>query len=423
MKLLSLGLVRAIIGGLVGAGIGMALVVVVRMAAGLPAWSAAPATFVGTFTGLIGFLFGVGAFDGWLRWVRGRDEGDESPPTRSLTDWTRYMSYDTNHKVIGVQYIITSLFFMFIAGIFALLDRIELAAPGRTIMDPGTFNTLVSAHGITMLAITLLGISGLMNYLLPLMLGARDMAFPRLNAFSYWITPPAGVLLVLSVFVGGFDTGWTAYPPLSTQAALGMQFMLLGFYIAGFSSIFGGINFITTIFKMRAPGMSLFRMPIFVWGALATAILQLVFTQFIGMAFLMVIMERLLGLGFFVPEKGGNVILYQHLFWFYSHPAVYIFVLPGLGVISELLPVFTRKPLFGYKGVAISSLGIAAGGAFVWGHHMFAAGIEDFLRIPFMVTTLLVAVPTGVKVFAWQSTMWMGKLRHATAFLFILSAI
>jgi len=274
-----------------------------------------------------------------------------------------------------------------------------------------------------MLGAVLLGISGLINYLVPLMIGARDMAFPRLNALSYWIIPPAVLMFLFSLPAGGFDTGWTAYPTLSLRAPLGMQLMLLAFYLVGWSSILGGVNFLTTIFKMRAPGMGLFRMPIFVWAALATAFLQLIFTQFVGMAFFMVVLERLFGLGFFDPDKGGNVILFQHLFWFYSHPAVYIFVLPGLGVISEVLPVFCRKPLFGYRAVALSSLGIAAGGTAVWGHHMFAAGMEESLKIPMMVTTLLVAVPTGVKIFSWLATMWQGKIRFDTPMLFAVSTI
>lgn len=423
MTLLSLGLVRAIIGGLLGAGTGLAITTGIRGASGMqPAYSPAPATAVGALLGLVGFLLGAGAFNSWLRWVRGQD-AYAPPPPGGLTTWARYFCFDTNHKVIGVQYMVTSLAFMFFAGPLGILDRIELTSPGPTIMDPATYNSVISTHGIIMIAVMLIGISGMMNYLLPLMIGARDMAFPRLNALSFWVVPPAGFLLVLSLFVGGHDTGWTGYPPLSARAALGMQFMLLGIYIAGFSSILGGINFITTIIKMRAPGMGFFRMPIFAWGALATAFLQLTFTQFIGMAFLMVALERLLGLGFFVPEKGGNVILYQHLFWFYSHPAVYVFVLPGLAVISEIVPVFSRKPLFGYPLVALSGPGIALGGAFVWGHHMFAAGMEEWLRVPFMFTTLVVAVPTGVKVFSWLATMWLGRLRLQTPFLFVLTAI
>ncbi|MDP2951740.1 MAG: cbb3-type cytochrome c oxidase subunit I, partial [Chloroflexota bacterium] len=310
-----------------------------------------------------------------------------------------------------------------VAGVYQLVARLETAQPGVQFLTPNTYNSLISLHGIMMLGAVLLGIAGMMNYLIPLMIGARDMAFPRLNALSYWIVPPGILLFLFSLPAGGFDTGWTAYPPLSLQAPLGMQMMLLAFYLVGWSSILGGVNFLTTIFKMRAPGMSMFRMPIFVWATLATAILQLLFTQFVGIAFSMLLLERLMGLSFFNPYQGGNPILFQHLFWFYSHPAVYIFILPGLGVISEVLPVFSRKPLFGYRLVALSSLGIAAGGAIVWGHHMFVAGLEPTLMIPMMVTTLLVAVPTGIKIFSWLATMWQGKIRLDTPMLFVVSAI
>ena len=226
-------------------------------------------------------------------------------------------------------------------------------------------------------------------------------------------------MVAFSLLAGGFDTGWTVYPPLSAGFEnLAMDLVLIGIYLAGLSSILGAVNILTTIFKMRAPGMSFFRMPIFIWASLGTTAMTLVFTQFIAMSFLMVLLERLMGMGFFNPQLGGQVLLYQYMFWFYSHPAVYVFVLLGLGMISDIIPVFVRKPLFGYKAVAISTLGIAAGGMIVFGHHMFAAGMPAFLRIPFMVTTLLVAVPTGVKVFAWISTVWMGKINLATPFAF-----
>jgi cytochrome c oxidase subunit 1 len=228
---------------------------------------------------------------------------------------------------------------------------------------------------------------------------------------------------VASMFVGGWNTGWTAYPPLSALAPLGMQLYFVGVFFIGVSSILGAANLIATILTQRAPGMTMFRMPIFVWGVLATSIIALTATQLIALSFLMVMMQRLLGMGFFDPAKGGNPILFQHLFWFYSHPAVYVFVLPGLGVISELLPVFARKPLFGYRWVALSSIAIALAGFLVWAHHMFTAGMEDFLRVPFMFTTLLVAVPTGVKFFSWVATMWGGKLTFPTPMLFVLGSL
>ncbi len=425
MAIFSLGVIRGLIFGVIGAAAGMGLTMLVRILAGMAAWKAGPATAVGSLTGLLLFLMGMGAFSHWFKFRAEKPEeeadsrGNKPEPPR----WRRYFGYDTNHKVIAVQYMVTSFLVMIVAGVYQLIARMETAQPGIQFLNPGTYNSLISLHGIMMLGAVLLGISGMMNYLIPLMIGARDMAFPRLNALSYWIVPPALILFLLSLPMGGFDTGWTAYPPLSAKAPLGMQFMLLAFYIVGWSSILGGINFLTTIFKLRAPGMTLFRMPIFVWASMATAILQLIFTQFVGISFLMVLLERLLGLGFFDPEKGGKVILFQHLFWTYSHPAVYIFVLPGLGVISEIIPVFSRKPLFSYHAVALSSLGIAFGGAFVWGHHMFSAGMESWMRIPFMFTTLLVAVPTGVKIFSWLATMWQGKISLDTPMLFVLSAI
>jgi cytochrome c oxidase subunit 1 len=282
---------------------------------------------------------------------------------------------------------------------------------------------MIGMHGWVMIASILLGSSGLANYLIPLLIGASDMAFPRLNSAAFWINVPAALVLFASMVVGGWNTGWTAYPPLSALAPLGMQLYFVAVFFMGLSSILGAVNVLTTILTQRAPGMTLFRMPIFAWGVLATNIIALTATQLIALSFIMVMMQRLLGMGFFDPGKGGNPILFQHLFWFYSHPAVYIFVLPGLGVISELLPVFARKPLFGYKWVALSSLGIALAGFLVWAHHMFTSGMESYLRVPFMFTTLLVAVPTGVKFFSWIATIWGGKLTFPTPMLFVLGAL
>jgi cytochrome c oxidase subunit 1 len=249
------------------------------------------------------------------------------------------------------------------------------------------------------------------------------MAFPRLNAFSYWVGLPAVVLILGGMFVGGWDTGWVGYPTLTFHAPLGVVLFLMGFYLVGFSSIASSINLLVTVAFMRAPGMSLFRMPIFVWGAIAASLIQFTATQTVGVALTLNVMERVAGLTFFDPASGGDPILYQHLFWFYSHPVVYVFVLPGLGIISELLPVFSRKPLFGYKWIALSSLGIALVGFLVWAHHMFTSGMADGLRIPFMIATLVVAIPTGVKFFSWMATMWEGKLSFETPMLFVLGAI
>jgi cytochrome c oxidase subunit 1 len=285
------------------------------------------------------------------------------------------------------------------------------------------FNTLMSLHGMVMIIGILIGIGAFMNYLIPLMIGARDMAFPRLNAFSFWLSVPASFILLSSIALGGFDTGWTGYPPLSARAPIGVQMFFLGVSLAGMATILSSLNIITTVIRLRSTGMSGFRLPIFVWGSMATSLISLNATQLIGLSFQMVMFERLFGMGFFDPAKGGNPILFQHLFWFYSHPAVYVFVLPGLGLISELLPVFARKPLYGYKWVAISSFSIALIGFLVWGHHMFASGMAEYLRVPFMYSTLLVAVPTGVKFFSWLGTLWRGKIVFPVPMLFVLGGI
>ncbi len=285
------------------------------------------------------------------------------------------------------------------------------------------FNTLIGLHGMVLIASMLLGGAAIGNYTVPLLIGARDMAFPRLNAFAFWLAVPAAMLVLLSFPLGGFETGWTAYPPLSVRGPMGIQMFFVGVWFIGWSSVLGGLNLIATILRMRTPGMTMFKMPILAWAVLATSIITLTATQLIGLSFQLVLFERLLKMPFFDPAGGGNPILFQHLFWFYSHPAVYVFVLPGFGIISELLPVFARKPLFGYKWIALSSMGIAVVGFLVWAHHMYTAGMEEYLRVPFMYSTLLVAVPTGVKVFSWTATLWMGKLRFTTPMLFTLGAL
>jgi cytochrome c oxidase subunit 1 len=428
MTLLRLGLVRGLVGQVVGTAAGMLVVVLIRLVVGLPAWKADPAWFLGGVVGAIGFLVGVGVLSDWFKWMGGHstpEHRDDKP------GWQKYFGASLDHKVIGIQYAITSIIILGIAGSFALTFRTELASPGAQFLltrngtlDYDLYNTLMSLHGILMIGAILLGVGAMSNYLVPLLIGASDMAFPRLNAFAFWINVPGAVLLLSSIFMGGVDAGWTGYPPLSANLAKpGFQPFFLGVYLIGLSSITGAINVIVTTLRMRAPGMSLFRMPIFVWAAFATALIQLTATQLIGLSFQLVMFQRLLGMGFFEPSLGGNVILYQHLFWFYSHPAVYIFVLPGLGIISELLPVFVRKPLFGYRWVAMSSLGIALVGFFVWAHHMFTSGMAEYLRVPFMYSTLLVAVPTGVKFFSWVGTLWRGKITFPTPMLFVLGSI
>ncbi len=423
LHFLKTGLVRGLLTAPLAFALGAGLVALIRRFLGLnPLFAPGPVTAVGAVFSVPGFLIGVGAFNDWLRWTRGIPAAPPAPP-EVTPYWLRFFNFDPNHKVIGIQYIVTGLIVMSIAGGIALAMRAELSLPGLQVLSADGYNTALSLHGILMIYIILVNVAGLGNYLVPLMLGIQDMAFPRLNALSFWLTPPAGVMVLSSIAAGGFNTGWTGYPPLGLQAPLGIQFFYLGVFFLGFSSIIGSVNFLTTILKLRAPGMTLFRMPIFVWGILSTAIIQLIATQFIAMAFLMVVIERLLGISFFNPAGGGSAILFQHIFWFYSHPVVYVFVLPGFGIISELLPVFARKPLFGYQWIALSSMAIAIMGFLVWAHHMFATGLGTSLSLVFMISTLLVSIPTGVKIFSWLATIWGGKLSFEPPLLFTVGAI
>jgi len=429
--LLSYGVVRGLIGQVIGTVVGLALISLLRLVLGM-GWNPEPSWIFAMLVGFFGFLIGIGAFSDWLKAARGQEI---TPHPHDPEEWTglrRYLSFSVDHKVIGIQYGVWSLFLLTVGGTFALLFRIELASPGlqmftstsaTSLLGLTGFATAFSLHGIVMIASMLMGVAAMSNYLMPLMIGAQDMAFPRLNALSFWLAVPAGIILLSSVAFGGFDTGWVGYPPLSTRAPLGVQMFYLGIFLNGFSGILGSINIIVTFLTMRAKGMSLLKTPVFAWTAFSTAIIQFTATQLIGLSFMMAMFQRLFGMGFFDPAKGGDVVLFQHLFWFYSHPVVYVFVLTGLGVISEILPVFARKPLFGYKWVALSSLGIALVGFFVWAHHMFTAGMAPYLRVPFMVSTLLVAVPTGIKFFSWIATLWRGKLVFPTPMLFALGAI
>jgi cytochrome c oxidase subunit 1 len=423
-KFLSSALFHGLIWQAAGMVVGAAFLTGIRFLMGMdlfgPSFFTEPAWVFGAFLGVLAFIAGSGIANDWFRWAK----GEETPEHRSdPPGWEKYINVSLDHKVIGIQYTVTSLFLLVFGGSLALVFRTELAQPGLQFLTLQWYNSLMSLHGIGMIIGILVGVGGVMNYLLPLLIGAKDMAFPRLNAFSYWIAVPGVVLLISSLAFGGFETGWTGYPPLSARGPLGTQMFFLGVYAAGWSSILGGLNLIATAVRMRAKGMTAFRMPILVWATMATSIITLTATQLIGLSFQLVLFERVLGMGFFDPSKGGNPILFQHLFWFYSHPAVYVFVLPGLGVISELLPVFVRKPLYGYRWIAMSSLGIALVGFLVWAHHMFASGMNQYLQVPFMYSTLLVAVPTGVKFFSWVATAWKGKIDFPTPMLFVLGGI
>ena len=435
------GITRGLVWQVAGTLIGGLFVTGIRLLMGLQGsellegkfFFSEPAWVFGALVGVISFLVGVGVMDDWIKWARGIDtsEHHEDEP-----GWGKYFGVSLDHKVIGIQYTVTALVLISVGGLFALIFRTELAHSGFQFLNPDPtkfnvfnqtgpqmYNTLMSLHGMIMIVSILLGVSGIMNYVVPLLVGAHDMAFPRMNAFAFWVAVPAAVLLLMSMVLGGFDTGWTGYPPLSSRAPVGVQMFFLGVFTAGWASILGALNVIATVLRMRAKGMTAMRMPIFVWASIATSIIALTATQLIGLSFQLVMFQRLLGMGFFDPTKGGNPVLFQHMFWFYSHPAVYVFVLPGLGVISELLPVFVRKPLFGYRWIAMSSLGIALVGFVVWAHHMFASGMNEYLRVPFMYSTMLVAVPTGVKFFSWVATIWGGKITTPTPMLFVLGGI
>ncbi len=424
MGFFKLSLVRGLAGQIVGTIVGVLIVIIIRVLMGLPAWNAEPVLVGGAIVGVITFMYATGIMNDWIKWAKGIETPEISHEDHGPHGFARFLTVSFDHKVIGIQYGITSILIMMVAGAFAMIFRTELAQPGLQYITSDTFNTMISLHGIVNIGAMLLGVGAMSNYLVPLMIGTNDMAFPRLNAFAFWINIPGIVLLLSTLVMGGIDAGWTGYPPLSSNLAkIGFAMFFLGVYFIGLSSILGAINVITTTLRLRTKGMSLFRMPIFVWSALATALIALTATQLIGLSFQMVLFQRIFGMDFFNPQQGGNVILFQHLFWFYSHPAVYVFVLTGLGVISELLPVFARKPLFGYKWVAMSSMAIALVGFFVWAHHMFTSGMASYLRVPFTYSTLLVAIPTGVKFFSWIATIWRGKLSFQTPMLFVLGAI
>ncbi|MCL5966174.1 MAG: cytochrome c oxidase subunit I [Deltaproteobacteria bacterium] len=329
-----------------------------------------------------------------------------------------------DHKRIGVMYLWTTLLFFLLGGVAALLIRIKLMYPGQQILSNHAYNVLFTLHGSMMIFLFIIPAipSGLGNFLIPLHVGARDVAFPRLNLASYWIFV-AGILVVLASLVRPMDTGWTFYTPYSAKTAADVTLLSFGIFLIGMSSILTGLNFIVTIHKLRAPGMTWHRMPLFIWGMYATSIIQVVATPVVGITFLLLAMERLFGVGFFDPAKGGDPLLFQHFFWFYSHPVVYVMILPAMGIISEVVPVFSRKPIFGYKAIAYSSLAIAFIGFLVWGHHMFVSGMSGVAATIFSLLTFFVAVPTAVKVFNWIATMYKGSISFESPMLYAMAFI
>jgi cytochrome c oxidase subunit 1 len=371
------------------------------------------------------FFSGMGAFDYWFHWASGRPTLPEDHSSHGARRWQDYFRVNTDHKVIGIQYTVTSFFFLFVGGLLAMLMRAELAQPGRQFVDANTFNGLFSVHASILIFLFIIPVfAGLANFVLPLMIGAPDMAFPRLNALSYWMLPVAGTMMLLSFLApgGSFATGWTAYAPLSETSPIGQVFFTIGVQFAGASSIATALNFLVTIITMRAPGMSFFRLPLLVWANFSTSLLVVIATPFIAASQFFVLLDRALGFDFFrvAGGAGGDVLMYQHVFWFYSHPAVYIMMLPGFGIISEILAVKSRKPIFGYRMMAFSLLAIVVLGFTVWAHHMFVSGMQSWIRVPMMVTTAIIAIPTGIKIFSWLATLWRGVLHLDTPMLFAL---
>src|SRR5690349_20195459 len=408
-----------------------AIVVAVRELYSFPVWHDGGLVFKGQNAILLlslliaplWFLVGLGAFDYWFYWAAGRPTRPEVHSSHVARSWRDDLRVNTDHKVIGIQYVCTSFIFMLIGGMLAMVIRAELAEPGRQFVDASTYNGLFSVHASLMIFLFIIPVfAGLANFVLPLMIGAPDMAFPRLNALSFWMLPIAGTMMVASFLApgGSFATGWTAYAPLSTDAPIGQMFFTIGVQFAGASSIATALNFLVTIITMRAPGMSFWRMPLLVWANFSTSLLVVIATPFIAASQFFVLLDYALGFNFFTPEKDGDILMYQHVFWFYSHPAVYIMMLPGFGIISEVIAVKSRKPIFGYRMMAFSLLAIVVLGFTVWAHHMFVSGMQSWIRIPMMVTTAIIAVPTGIKIFSWLATLWRGVLHLDTPMLFAL---
>jgi cytochrome c oxidase subunit I len=420
------GLVRAVWMTPLFGAIGFGIVVLVRWAAGWhPILATEPLVLVaGLVAAPLGFLAGVGVFDYWVYYALGFPTRPEDHSGHGAQSWRDYFRVNTDHKVIGIQYLVTTMFFFLAGGLLAMLVRAELAKPGLQYFDEQTYNGLFSVHAALMIFLFIIpAFAGLANFVVPLMLGAADMAFPRLNALSFWLLPIAGIMMLSSFFMpgGAFACGWTGYATLCSQhQPIGAIFFNQGVQWAGASSIMTALNFLVTIITMRAPGLTFWRLPLLVWANFTTSLLVVIATPFIAGSQFFSMFDHVMHTSFFNPVGGGYPLGYQHIFWFYSHPAVYIMMLPGFGIMSEVISVFSRKPIFGYRLMALSLMAIVVLGFSVWAHHMFVSGMSSWLRVPMMITTLLIAIPTGIKIFSWLATMWEGKLHLRTPMLFAL---
>ncbi len=349
---------------------------------------------------------------------------EENPPKNYLNHERGLMSwlFTLDHKRIGLMYLASIVIAFFLGGMLAVGLRTELWTPAGTFIDADTYNHIFTLHGVIMVFLFIIPSipAALGNIFLPIMLGAKDVAFPRLNLASFWVYSLGAVFALYSIAHGGVDTGWTFYTPYSTETGSAVISMTLGAFIMGFSSIMTGVNFIATIHKMRSPGMSWGRMPLFLWSLYATSIIQVLATPVLGITLLLLVMERALGIGIFDPALGGDPVLYQHFFWFYSHPAVYIMIVPAFGIISELITTFSRKVIFGYWAIALSSLAIAFIGFLVWGHHMFVSGQSELSSVVFSFLTFFVGIPTGIKVLNWVTTLYRGSISLKTPMLYAM---
>jgi len=342
--------------------------------------------------------------------------------TRGIMSWALTL----DHKRIGVMYMVMVLTSFLFGGLAALAVRTELLTPGKTMFEQDAYNQMFTLHGAIMVFLVIIPSvpAALGNFVLPIMLGAKDVAFPRLNLMSFYLWVVGAIFFVGSLFAGGLDTGWTFYTPYSTDTASAMGGVipaLTGVFILGFSSIFTGLNFIVTIHRLRPPGMTWFKMPLFLWALYATAVIQVMATPVLGITVALVAFERAFGIGIFDPKLGGDPVLYQHFFWFYSHPAVYIMILPGMGIISELISVHSHKHIFGYRFIAFSSIAIAGFGFLVWGHHLFTSGQSALINVVFSAITFSVSIPSAIKVFNWLATMYKGSISLNTPMLYAIS--
>ncbi len=420
-QLVGFNMLWAIVGGIVGYAVGhwIGVRITTNIAAQVETDQNDVAIFLGMTLATVGWLAGLGFFNYPLSRIMGRPatlrEREEHGP------W-RYFRLCTDHKVVGIQYLVAVLFFFFVAGFNAMMIRGELTSDNATLINSGNYLTLVGLHGTMMLMMMSAGVLGpLGNYLVPLMIGSRRMAFPRIEALTLWLTVLAGVVLLSAIALGGFPTGWTGYAPLADQARGGIDAYLFSFALIGISLALVGVNIMTTVITMRAPGMTWNRIPIFVWGLTTTSILAVLAAPVLLAALIMVTLDRTVDTSFFLASQGGSPFLWDNLFWFFGHPEVYILALPGFGIVLEILPVFARKPLWGYRLAVAGMFGVALMSFMVWQHHLFVSGINANLRPFYMFTTELISIPTGLIFLNAMGTLWRARIRFTVPMLFALA--